>query len=92
MLFVCGGFYDGRKPIVEPLSNAVFMLRDYTNTRHIEVATLLWALARGILLSQSLDDLGITLGECLERTRWSSPLDSTTYLYYFTSGCTPITT
>jgi len=48
MLFICGGFYDGRKPIVEPLSNAVFMLRDHTNTRHTEVATLLWALARGI--------------------------------------------
>ena len=32
------------------------------------------------------------LGECLGRTRWSSPLDSTTYLYYFTSGCTPIIT
>ena len=48
MLFICGGFYDGRKPIVEPLSNPVFMLHDYTNTRHIEVATLLWALSRGI--------------------------------------------
>jgi len=45
-----------------------------------------------LLLSQSLDDLGITLGKCLGRTQWSSPLDSTTYLYYFTSGCTPITT
>ena len=44
------------------------------------------------MLSQSLDDLGTTRDECLGRTRWSSPLDSTTYLYYFTSGCTPITT
>jgi len=35
------------------------------------------------LLSQSLGDLGITRGECLGRTRWSSPLDWTTYLYYF---------
>jgi len=35
------------------------------------------------LLSQSLDNLGTTLGECLGRTRWSFPLDSTTYLYYF---------
>jgi len=35
------------------------------------------------LLSQSLDDLGTTLGECLGRTRWSSSLDCTTYLYYF---------
>ena len=47
---------------------------------------------RVLLLSQSLDDLGTTRDECLGRTRWSSPLDSTTYLYYFTSGCTPITT
>jgi len=44
------------------------------------------------VLSQSLDDLGITRGKCLGRTQWSSLLDSTTYLYYFTSGCTPITT
>jgi len=44
------------------------------------------------VLSQSLDDLGITQGECLGRTRWSSPLDLTTYLYYFTSGCVPIIT
>jgi len=35
------------------------------------------------LLSQSLDDLGTTRGECLGRTRWSSLLDFTTYLYYF---------
>jgi len=46
----------------------------------------------GNLLSQSLDDSGTTLGECLGRTRWSSSLDSTTYLYYFTSGCTSIST
>ena len=44
------------------------------------------------LLSLSLDDSRITRGECLGRTWWSSPLDSTTYLYYFTSGCTPIIT
>jgi len=31
----------------------------------------------------SLDDLGTTRGECLGRTQWSSPLDWTTYLYYF---------
>ena len=48
MLFICGGFYDGQKTIVEPLSNPVFMLRDPTNTRPAEVATLLWALVRGI--------------------------------------------
>ena len=47
---------------------------------------------RVLLLSQSLDDLGTTRGECLGRTQWSSPLDSTTYLYYFTSGYTPIIT
>ena len=48
MLYICGGFYDGHKPVVEPLSKPVFMLHDHTRTRHIEVATLLWALARGI--------------------------------------------
>jgi len=42
------------------------------------------------LLSQSLDNLGTTQDECLGRTRWSSPLDLATYLYYFTSGCVPI--
>jgi len=47
---------------------------------------------KSVLLSQSLDDLGTTRGEYLGRTRWSSPLDLTIYLYYFTSGCTPIIT
>ena len=28
-----------------------------------------------LVLLQSLDDLGTTRGECLGRTRWSSPLD-----------------
>ena len=28
-----------------------------------------------VVLSQSLDDLGTTRGECLGRTRWSSLLD-----------------
>jgi len=36
-----------------------------------------------LLLSLSLDDSRTTLGECLGRTWWSSPLDWTTYLYYF---------
>ena len=36
-----------------------------------------------MVLSQSLDDLGTTRGECLGRTRWSSLLDWTIYLYYF---------
>jgi len=35
------------------------------------------------VLSQGLDDLGTTRGECLGRTWWSSSLDWTTYLYYF---------
>jgi len=47
-----------------------------------------WKWNRVLLLLQSLDDLGTTRGECLGRTWWSSPLDWTTYLYYFTSGCT----
>jgi len=36
-----------------------------------------------VVLSQGLDDLETTRGECLGRTRWSSLLDWTTYLYYF---------
>jgi len=39
-----------------------------------------------LVLSLSLDNSRITQGKCLERTRWSSPLDLTIYLYYFTSG------
>jgi len=35
------------------------------------------------LLSLSLDDSRTTLGKCLGRTRWSSPLDLAVYLYYF---------
>ena len=48
MLIVCGGFYDGYKPIVEPLAQPVFMLADHTRTRQGEVARLLGALVRGI--------------------------------------------
>jgi len=59
------------------------------NPLHIYIYCLL---CEGLLLSQSLDDLGTTQGEYLGRTRWSSPLDLTTYLYYFTSGCVPIIT
>ena len=35
------------------------------------------------LLSLSCEDSRTTLDECLGRTRWSSSLDLTTYLYYF---------
>jgi len=38
MLFIYGRFYDGGKPIVEPLSNPVFMLHDHANTRPVKVA------------------------------------------------------
>jgi len=48
MLFVCGGFYDGYKPVVEPLAQPVYMLADHTRTRQGEVARLLGALVRGI--------------------------------------------
>ena len=48
MLFVCGGFFDGDKPVVEPLGQSVFMLADHTRTRQAEVARLLGALVRGI--------------------------------------------
>jgi len=40
-----------------------------------------------VLLSLSFDDSRTTQGEYLGRTQWSSLLDLTTYLYYFTSGC-----
>jgi len=33
MLFIRGGLYDGRKPVVEPLSNPVIMLRNHTHSR-----------------------------------------------------------
>ena len=48
MLVICGGFYDGHKPVVEPLSQPIFMLTNHTRTRQGEVARLLGALARGI--------------------------------------------
>ena len=48
MLVVCGGFYDGDKPVIEPLGQPVFMLTDHTRTRQAEVARLLGALVRGI--------------------------------------------
>ena len=48
MLIVCGGFYDGYKPVIEPLAQPVFMLTDHTRTRQGEVARLLGALVRGI--------------------------------------------
>jgi len=48
MLVVCGGFYDGYKPVVEPLGQPVLMLVDHARTRQDEVARLLGALVRGI--------------------------------------------
>jgi len=48
MLYICCEFYDGYKPVVEPLSKPVSMIPDLTRTRHVEVATLLWALVRGM--------------------------------------------
>jgi len=46
--YICGGFYDGYKPVVDPLSKPVFMIPDPTRTCHVEVATLLWALVMGM--------------------------------------------
>jgi len=48
MLVVCGGFFDGHKPAVEPLGQPIFMLADRTQTRQAEVARLLGALVRRI--------------------------------------------
>jgi len=47
MLYICGGFYDGYKPVVELLSKPVSMISDLTHTRYAEVAMLLWAPVRG---------------------------------------------
>ena len=33
---LCGGFYDGHKPVVEPLARPVFMLTDHTQTHQAE--------------------------------------------------------
>jgi len=49
-------------------------------------------LVRVLVLSLSLDDSRITRDECLGRTWWSSPLDFTTYLYYFYKWLCPIIT
>ena len=49
----------------------------------VSIATKILSIKIVVLLSLSLDDSRTTLGECLGRTRWSSPLDWTTYLYYF---------
>ena len=43
----------------------------------------IWTDHKNLLLSLSLDDSRTTRCECLGRTQWSSPLDWTTYLYYF---------
>ena len=48
MLYICGEFYDGYKPVVKPLSKPVFIIPDLTCTHHVEVAILLWTLVRGI--------------------------------------------
>jgi len=48
MLFMYGGFFDGHKPVVEPLGQPVFMLTDHTWTRQGEVARLFGVLVRGI--------------------------------------------
>jgi len=79
---------DWEYPLAVPVSSQLYVKQVWTGIEVISVRE--WY--RVLLLLQSLDDLGTTLGECLGRTRWSFPLDSTIYLYYFTSGCTPITT
>jgi len=79
---------DWGYPLTVPVSSQLHVKQVWTGIEVISVREWYWVL----LLLQSLDDLGTTLGECLGRTRWGSLLDLTTYLYYFTSGCTPITT
>jgi len=48
ILLIRGGFYDGYKPVIKPLSQPVFMLTDHTRTSQGKVARLLGALVRGI--------------------------------------------
>ena len=48
ILYICCEFYDRYKLVVEPLSKPVSMIPDLTRTRHVKVATLLWALVRGM--------------------------------------------
>jgi len=54
---------------------------------------LLWKKYKiSLVLLLSLDDSRTTWSKCLEKTRWSSSLDLSTYLYYFTSGYVSIIT
>ena len=48
MLFVSGGFYDGRHTIVEPLGPPRFMLEDSTGFRQDQLTRLLYALRKGV--------------------------------------------
>jgi len=61
-----------------------------SDTGYTDLRTLVVKFYRGLkssiqsqMLLLSLDDSRITRGECLGRTRWSSSLDLTIYLYYF---------
>jgi len=87
MLFVCDGFYDGHKPVVEPLAQPVFMLTDHTRTRQGQVARLLGALVRGIsyLWWWGHDGNGfqpLPLTQCCFQARdWTSFAPSTPRIY-----------
>ena len=48
MVFVAGGFYDGRSTIVEPLGNPCFMLGDYIGSQQEYLKKLLYALRKGV--------------------------------------------
>ena len=47
LLLICGGFYDGKKVIVEPLTEPIMMLRDHTDEREEKLARVLTALKAG---------------------------------------------
>ena len=79
---------DWGYPLAVPVSSQLHVKQVWTGIEVISVQE--WY--RVLLLLQSLDDSGTTLGECLGRTQWSSPLELATYLYYFTSGCASIIT
>jgi hypothetical protein len=44
---ICGGFYDGRMTMVEPLMDGIMLFRDYTGEREEMLSRVLTALKVG---------------------------------------------
>ena len=80
-------YYQGNWMVDDYLDTFLTLVSD---TGYTDLRTLVVKFYRGLkssiqsqMLLLSLDDSRITRGECLGRTRWSSSLDLTIYLYYF---------